>query len=583
MSVDYFFPCFVVFSLSGLFLWLAGTTIFFRDNWVESLYCAPWLGYGILVGVLQLTHLFFPLNRSVSTVVLAIVSLPASALLLAHLLRARPNRRSIVRWTMFLGLLGVIALLTFIPVFNCCTKEAFSYDLGLYYLQMIRWTETFPIVRGLVNLQPHLALNQSAFLVTSVFDSLVPNRLGIFFIGGVLPWLGLSLSLFAIVRVAVSMVRKSPVSTPIEVAYAISLPAWIFVLLGNNISSASPDSISFGLILHFFLVFSCFVVSRSDEELRWRLGEILFLGALCLCVSWNSLGLVGGALAVVVVRLFRTRERLLFLRHRRLLVMAVCSFVLLSTWMGRGVLLSGYPFFPSSALAMRVPWRMPVKQVNSFRGVMIAWARDPDPSRNIKRTLRTWRWLPGWIHRAHSSINQMVWPAQVGLAGCVVLGAAAGMERSLGRNFKILLILAVPLLFHSTLWFLTIPEPRYFGLAAWLFAISPALAFLNQGTRVGFAASVANLCLNALPMFYLLWDFRSSWTKPEARLPQLKLVDMMAVSNSHGVQIWIPVNGNQSFDSPLPSGQGPAPELALLDPQKGIAGGFRFLKPASPQ
>ena len=582
MSADYFFPCLVLFSLSGVFLWLAGT-VFSRANWLESLYCAPWMGYGMLVGVLQFAHLFSPINRRASLIVLAVLCAVAFALLLAQLLRTRPNRRSIVRWSMLLAPLGVIALLTFIPVFNYCTKGTFPYDFGLYYLQTIRWTETLPIVRGLVNLQPHFGLNQSAFLVTSAFDSLLGDRWGIFFIGGLLPWLGLSLSLFALVRIAVSMFWKAPGSTPIEIAYAMSLPAWLFVLLGSNISGASPDGISSCLMLHFFLIFACFIVSRSDEELCWRLGEILFLGALCLSVSLNSLGLVGGALAVVGVRLFRTRGSLRFFKQRRLAVMTALSAVVLSTWMGRGVLLSGYPLFPSSALAMPVPWRMPVKQVNSFRGMIIALARDPDPNGNIKRTLRTWRWLPGWIQRAHSSINQMIWPAQVGLAGFVVLGAAAALERSLSGSFRNLLMLAAPLLIHSTLWFLTIPEPRYFGLAAWLFAISPALAFLNQGLRVGFAASAASLCLNALPIFYLSWDFRSSWATPEARMPQLKPVDVIAVSNSHGVQIWIPVSGNQTFDSPLPSGHRTAPELALLDPQKGIAGGFKFLKPVSSQ
>ena len=307
---------------------------------------------------------------------------------------------------------------------------------------------------------------------------------------------------------------------------------------------------------------------------------MLFVGALCLCVSLNSLGLVAGALAVAGLSLLLSKERLRFLQQRRLVVMAALATILLSTWMGRGVLLSGYPFFPSSALAMPVPWRMPVKQVNSFRGVIVAWARDPDPA-NIKRALRTWRWLPGWIERAHASINQLIWPAQVGLAGCVALAVAAAMERSLRGNFKNLLMLAAPLFVHSTFWFLTVPEPKYFALAAWFFAICPALVFLNQGPHIGFAASAANLCLNALPIVILLWDFRSSWLRPEARLPQLKLVETVAVANSHGVQIWIPVNGNQTFDSPLPSSQGPAPELALLDPQKGIAGGFKFRKPAS--
>ena len=72
MSADYFFPCLVLFSLSGVFLWLAGT-VFFRENRLESLYCAPWMGYGILVGALQFAHLFSPINRQTSIIVLAVV------------------------------------------------------------------------------------------------------------------------------------------------------------------------------------------------------------------------------------------------------------------------------------------------------------------------------------------------------------------------------------------------------------------------------------------------------------------------------------------------------------------------------
>ena len=101
-----------------------------------------------------------------------------------------------------LVLLAAISLLAFVPVFNCCTKEMCHYDLGLYYLKTIRWTESFPIVRGLVNVQPYLGLNRSAYLVTSFFDSLVPHRRGLPLIDGILPWLGLSLSLFAMVRIA---------------------------------------------------------------------------------------------------------------------------------------------------------------------------------------------------------------------------------------------------------------------------------------------------------------------------------------------------------------------------------------------
>ena len=241
--------------------------------------------------------------------------------------------------------------------------------------------------------------------------------------------------------------------------------------------------------------------------------EILFIGVTCLCVNLNSLGLVGGVFVVCGIRLLLSKEKLLLLSHRTAVIAATLSTVVLTTWMGRGIMLSGYPFFPSSAVGMPVSWRMPVKQVDSFRGMIIARARDPDPNGNTKRTLRTWRWLPGWLQRVHSSIDQLVWSTQVGLVGSVVLASAAAMGRLRG-SFKELLILAAPLLLHSILWFLTVPNPKYFGLAAWLFAICPALTFVNRGLQIGFASSIANLCLNALPIFIVICEFQWSWSKP---------------------------------------------------------------------
>ena len=96
---------------------------------------------------------------------------------------------------------------------------------------------------------------------------------------------------------------------PIEVAYAISLPAWIFVLVSGNSSSASPDSISFCLMLHLFLVFACFLVSGDTPERSRNLGEILFLGATCLCVNLNSLAFVGGIVIVCGVSLLLGQRR----------------------------------------------------------------------------------------------------------------------------------------------------------------------------------------------------------------------------------------------------------------------------------
>ena len=78
-----------------------------------------------------------------------------------------------------------------------------------YYLQTIAWTTAFPIVPGLGNLLLHLGFNQSAFLVPSFFDSLGPHLWGYSLLGGLLPWLGLTLSGFALAPGIVRGVRNA--------------------------------------------------------------------------------------------------------------------------------------------------------------------------------------------------------------------------------------------------------------------------------------------------------------------------------------------------------------------------------------
>ena len=254
---------------------------------------------------------------------------------------------------------------------------------------------------------------------------------------------------------------------------------------------------------------------------------------------------------------------------------------MLTTWMGRGVLISGYPFFPSSVVAMPVEWRTPVTRVNGFRNLVMGWARDRE---NFAQPLTTWLWVPNWFSRIASELaNRFTWPAQTGLAGLIMLATFAAFATPLRRNLRNLLLLVTPLFLYMMFWFLTAPEPRYFGPSVWIFAICPAMTFIACGARTGFVASTANLCLNALPIFFAASEFHWSWSRPEPRLPQVKVVETAPVKSMHGVMVWVPAKGDQTFDSPIPSSQGPVPELALLNPRKGIAGGFKYLKVQNPE
>jgi hypothetical protein len=453
------------------------------------------------------------------------------------------------------------------------------YDLGLYYLKLIRWTEGFPIVPGLVNLQEHLAFNQSAFLVISFIDSLIPNRWGLLLVGGFLPWLGLTLSSFALARLATFKLRADGNPTPIEVAYAVSAPVWIFTLANANISSASPDCIISGLSVHLFLIFASFVASEDAERER-DLAELLLLGAACVAVKSSCLGLVVAvwAVCIAVVLLRKGEAGLIFLR-KRTLIMALVAAVFLLTWVGRGIILSGYPLFPSSALSAPVAWRMPVHYVQEFRWDTIRWAREADPSISVKKTIRTWSWLPGWFERVLAMPHQFIWPAQVGLCGSAALLAFGVFTSSARRNVRNLSLLIIPLIAYVLFWFFTAPHVRYFGPAMWLFAVCPALAFAAGGARVGLASTLATLLATAIPMLLLVKEFSWSWSQPEPRLPEFRKMELKTVINQHGVELWVNPAGLQTYDAPLPSSNHERPFLALLHPEKGISGGFKFAKP----
>ena len=66
MSANYFFLFYSLFVGSTLFLWLLGATFFFRLSGPRSLFHAPWIGLGLLVGVLQIAHLLSPIDQRFS-------------------------------------------------------------------------------------------------------------------------------------------------------------------------------------------------------------------------------------------------------------------------------------------------------------------------------------------------------------------------------------------------------------------------------------------------------------------------------------------------------------------------------------
>jgi hypothetical protein len=568
MTAAWFFPAFFVFLLFGLYTWMLGGAAFGRLSGNQGLFRLPWLGYGLLLGLLQITHLFSAINPRFST---GFFLLSLGCAVLIHLTRATwrgPPLKGLARGWPKLVLLGVIAFLTFIPVFNACTKPAAHYDLGLYYLQEIRWFETFPIVRGVGNLILNLGFNQSAFLVTSLVDTLLPNRIGLWLVGGFLPWLGLTLSSYALVRMVAA--RKAERSS-IEIAYAISLPVWIYTLLGNNVSSGSPDVTSSCLLIHLFLTFAAFIITSEHLERGQLFGDLWMLGALCVCVKLNTLGMVVGVCLFAVLFLIPLRN---FWPKGRFQIgwSAAVAACLVGFWVYRGVLLSGYPLFPSRLAAVPVIWKVKESQADLCREDTVYWARIPYGDRKV--ALETLDWVKPWFKRVVSLDIQFAWPLGIGLVSSTALLLLAWMEKRLRRGSFYLSLLCAPLLLHTIFWLFTAPEPRYFGSTPWLFAVAPLLSFVAAEQSLAFLCALANLYLCAVPMAGLILETHWQWATPDREFPEIPDAKMAEYTNPAGLRYYAPTEGNQSFDYPLPCANTGVQDIGLLDRTAGIAGGF---------
>lgn len=565
---------FLIYVACGLYLWLLGIAVFGGCATRRSLFHAPWLGYAVLIACLQIVHLFSALDAPASTRFLAASSLCAALLVVIRLSRGLwqgggARRLPLVfQLTLLLG----VGLLFFFPAFNTTTQAIVHYDVGYYYLQTIRWTAIFPIVTGLGNLFLNLAFNQSPFLVAALFDSFGPHLWGYSLLGGVLPWMGLSLGVFALIQGLCALLEFRGRLEPIEKAYLISLPAWIYTLLTANISSNSPDIPSACLQIHLFLCFASLLAAKDTEAARDVFTAMLILAALSLSVKLNSVFLVTtiSALALAVL-VFRCGTKVLMSRPVLWAILMAAAIFL--PWVWRGILLSGYPFFPSSALGMPVPWRIPPGLVSHFYDITVYWGREP--YYDLEKVRSGFAWVPDWLQRNWKLKDQFERPFILAAVWTSLLAILAWRRKNLRTAFIHLFLMLVPVLVSLVMWFFTAPDPRYLGSITWLLPLAVPLCLISDVSPLANAFIGVSLCVNYAALGNLRYNTEWAWKRRAPGFPEIHQIETRDEDNPYGIHLYYPRKGDQPFDAPLPSTREMQPSLRFLDETKGISGGFR--------
>lgn len=532
---------------------LALTKLLGTRNPHRSDLCLPiWLGWAVFLFLLQLVHLVLPLTAAVVLPVLG-AGLVA-AWVFRHEVRGWRVWRRLPRGVMLL-LAGVLAAYA-VWVTHKVMLAPKLYDAGLYHLNTIRWANTYPIVPGLGNLHIRLGFNSSYSLFAAALNFH--------------PWFGHGGSYGNAFLILLAMATFLPHALvvlhrplrlrdwhPLRYLPGVFLSPVVLHYSLDTLFVPSPSpfvaTVLIQLVLFYVLArgFGEWLDGRTRQ--RYLSAALLILAAAAVTVKLSN-GVPAVVLGCFVLAYLLKYQRRSWRAWAAVMLPPLAMAVL---WMSRTFILTGAPLFPSMVGWTSVDWAVPPKSIVGVQEAIVAWSRQPRTPR--EEVLGTWKWLGPWWHRMREMKVRLIYPAQA--AGvCLLLAGAlhAWFRRKPSWEWLLLVLPVVGFVF----WFFTAPGWRFFYGLSFVLMVSSACLLLallrrNLSRRVYLAAVLVVFLAGQFRIVEQMIDrprglAKVSWTGWQSA----KTVPLITKTTDSGLEVRVPVEGNQCWDAPLPCAPG---------------------------
>ncbi|MBF0624030.1 MAG: hypothetical protein HQL82_04410 [Magnetococcales bacterium] len=537
-----------------------------------------WLGFGSLLVFLQVWHLGWAVDWK--PLVLFVV---AGGWGLARQWRwwwGIIRRWRWEQWSVVLVLMSAGLWLA-----NRAMAGILTPDADFYHLPTIRWGGEAAIVPGLANLHLGFGFNQSYFLYLSLLD-VGPwvhrsHNLG----PGVLLW-GLA---FQMARSCLNLWHPRRDHGPADLFALLCLPPLAFNA-AYYASSPSPDLVAFILLFVVALRLAglWFGTARSTRT-RADGFAVLCLSGVGVTAKLTLAPYAFIACLLALGRLVRDGGG----RQWRLVLLSILAPTLVvMVWMGRGVILSGYPILQTELFSVEVPWKIADDRAWFARNWPLTYARDTTASENpeASRAIREgWDWFPTWLRRNlandYNPYNRPNWHAfnlfiVVPLAVTVaVLAFRPGIWlAALNRDW----LFVVPGLVGALAWFFLMPAVRLGGEVVWL--LGAAVVLLRFGHAALAPERRRRVTLAGLGLgggFFLIQVHSLGWhvyvpVQPGPH-PIVRHKPADPLITDHGLTLYVPRYNYVCTDAPQPCTSEPDRRLALRVPGD-LSRGFIMMK-----
>ena len=530
--------------------------------------CIQWLGLLSIGALGLLTTILFPTAGGAPQCII---------LLLACIFCLKPAIRTAAIDSIKASITGMSAWIPLLLIAGIYTSQPiFLGDSGLYHLSIIRWLTEYGVVTGVAAVHERLGFTSTWFVLPSLFN--IGSLFGT--IGTLFGGYAFTLYLLLGIRAASDLYRGS--KDPGDLAlFGISLLVFPYLWIWGGAISPSPD-----LPVIFIVIVSAGIALTEQLSNKSKLVILFSLGSLALNIKLSLLPLPFFIFFLYVANTgWRPR-----------LAAMLLGLVAVSPLLAVNSITSGYPLFPSSALALNTPWTIPASVADEARRSVFEYAFF-GPGNNAPGSF--WTWVKQWMFSIrHEWIT-------VTLVACNFIGyfylrsTNAIRPRSLNLLF-IFIICAIaftactaPTLRFMIHWIVVLPG---IAIAQWLLkALGPKRFKTPIWALLIAAALIASIILSPSHRQKPLYAFLLAQSREGALAPNLNLVASPDTPNvntvygpqgtiqgivsspfreiqSAGLTVFEPVGG-MCWHTALPCGFLRHP-VALRDVNRGLKSGF---------
>ena len=505
-----------------------------------------WLGFCAVIAFLELAHLVVQIDWRLSLLTLLVGLLGNWSSV-----RDRKLKSSALAW---LNALRTHPILTGYGIVIFCfwclraMETPTMYDSGLYHFSSIRWLNESPIVPGLGNLHWRLALNQSYFGFHALLN-IAPYWNKGYATGG----------LFLLILTAFTLIESTARSANSVRYVYIGLILFYLCQIAGLLANPTPDLAVSVLEIVIFLYTVELLTQQTNDREHDHKTLVLVLWLCFALVSIKLSGIAFAGTSVVIVFFYYIYNRSKSTINLLPVTLLLVTFSVVH--IGRSVLLSGAPFFPSSVAGFwALPWAVPVSFAQVEAELIYLWARSPGTATVPAEAAAPIEWIAEWFKRL-----PLTWLITFSLATALtIINTACLAARAFRTHAQSMFLLYIPILSSFIFWFCTAPDIRFLGAVNVLY-LALATGICMQNLKTYLAAKGINVFAQATARFrpigfgvagLIFAVVMLRWVSVQpisfTGWPLVPSPDTRIEQTASDLQVHVPTVGAECWDAPLP-------------------------------